>query len=211
MMQSGVYEIRNSANGKRYIGSSTNLLDRLYSHRYMLNNSVHPNRHLQSAWNKYGAEYFSFMPLLYCDPENTLFYEQRCLDNFRPEYNNNPQAASSAGVKRTDEEIRKMSERSKSQMTDEMRSRISLSLTGKVQSEVSKQKKSQALKGRNHSEEHNHKVSASLMGHSFTDEVRQKMSEAQKRRFADTPVTSTERRRRSEAAKRQWAMRRGEL
>lgn len=55
---SGVYEIRNTLNNKRYIGSSINIYRRWRDHKRMLNLSVHPNKHLQSAWNKYGEKHF---------------------------------------------------------------------------------------------------------------------------------------------------------
>lgn len=54
---SGVYEIRNTLNNKRYIGSSINIYRRWRDHKRMLNLSVHPNKHLQSAWNKYGEKH----------------------------------------------------------------------------------------------------------------------------------------------------------
>jgi predicted GIY-YIG superfamily endonuclease len=49
---SGVYEIKNTLNNKRYIGSSVNIQKRWYAHKRMLNLNTHPNKHLQAAWNK---------------------------------------------------------------------------------------------------------------------------------------------------------------
>lgn len=65
---SGVYEIRNALNNKRYIGSSINIYRRWRDHKRMLNLSVHPNKHLQSAWNKYGEKHFVFKILETCEP-----------------------------------------------------------------------------------------------------------------------------------------------
>lgn len=56
----GIYKITNLINNKFYIGSSSNLKKRLYEHQRELNLGVHTNKHLQSAWNKYGEENFKF-------------------------------------------------------------------------------------------------------------------------------------------------------
>ena len=85
--RSGVYEIRNTINGHRYIGSSVSVPNRLCRHKNGLRRDDHPNLHLQAAYQKYGEENFDFYPLLYCDPENVLLYEQMCIDVLKPEYN----------------------------------------------------------------------------------------------------------------------------
>lgn len=59
--QLGIYRIRNTINGKCYIGKTgMNFGDRWDSHRSLLNNGKHDNPHLQSAWNKYGSKNFVF-------------------------------------------------------------------------------------------------------------------------------------------------------
>lgn len=59
----GIYKIINTVNGKFYIGSSTNLRKRLYEHYRELNLGIHPNKHLQAAWVKYGKSGFKFQIL----------------------------------------------------------------------------------------------------------------------------------------------------
>jgi group I intron endonuclease len=58
--ETGVYKIINLINNKIYIGSSTNekggFKDRINTHIRLLNRNTHPNKHLQSAWNKYGED-----------------------------------------------------------------------------------------------------------------------------------------------------------
>jgi hypothetical protein len=56
----GIYKILNTHTKKFYIGSSKDIGHRWKQHLSNLNRNVHPNKHLQSAWNKYGAESFEF-------------------------------------------------------------------------------------------------------------------------------------------------------
>lgn len=72
----GVYEILNTKNGKRYIGSSKELEKRFSQHRASLRNNNHKNNHLQRAFNKYGEENFNFSIIVYCDKSRRIDYEQ---------------------------------------------------------------------------------------------------------------------------------------
>ena len=60
MKSCGLYKVTNIKNGKFYIGSSTNIEIRWKNHKAALRNNHHINKHLQSAWNKYGEEVFLF-------------------------------------------------------------------------------------------------------------------------------------------------------
>ncbi|HQU36401.1 MAG TPA: GIY-YIG nuclease family protein [Anaerolineales bacterium] len=57
---SGVYQVKNLANGKVLLGSSLNLEGPLNRHRFMLKVGSHTNKALQSDWNELGAEKFAF-------------------------------------------------------------------------------------------------------------------------------------------------------
>lgn len=57
-MKSGIYCIQNKYNDKNYIGQAFNLEQRFSRHIRELNKNVHPNKHLQHAWNIYGKENF---------------------------------------------------------------------------------------------------------------------------------------------------------
>jgi group I intron endonuclease len=72
-MNSGIYQILNKINGKKYVGSSKDIRYRWnQSHRPQLRSGNHCNRHLQSAWNKYGEENFEFKKLESCDEKILL-------------------------------------------------------------------------------------------------------------------------------------------
>lgn len=82
-MITGIYKILNKVNNKVYIGSATDIRKRWRDHKWYLNHNKHHNSHLQSSWNKYGAEAFEFLVLLECsidellekEKENTLKYD----------------------------------------------------------------------------------------------------------------------------------------
>lgn len=80
----GVYCITCTANGKVYIGSTTNLRKRWQWHRGDLRLNRHHTRHLQFAWNKYGECAFTFAVLeLVPDHEQLHIREQYWLDQYR--------------------------------------------------------------------------------------------------------------------------------
>lgn len=85
----GIYIIFNLVNGKRYIGSSKNLYNRINQHYQDLRNGKHHNTHLQASWNKYGEESFTASVLEYCNESDQYLREQYYIDIIQPEYNQN--------------------------------------------------------------------------------------------------------------------------
>ena len=71
----GVYCIRNIENNKVYIGQSIDIKRRWRKHKSELNRNVHNNKHLQSAWNKYGKDAFEFNVLIECTEDKLDSYE----------------------------------------------------------------------------------------------------------------------------------------
>jgi group I intron endonuclease len=59
----GIYAIVNIKNGKFYIGSSVHIRSRWSTHKKELTGKKHHCKHLQNAWNKYGADSFAFIIL----------------------------------------------------------------------------------------------------------------------------------------------------
>lgn len=66
----GVYAIRNLVNGKMYIGSTANsFMKRWQCHKKRLRHGDHHSPHLQSSWDYYGEENFSFEIVEVTEPE----------------------------------------------------------------------------------------------------------------------------------------------
>ena len=59
-LQAGIFQIKNKANGKVFLGSSLNLHGPLNKHKFMLGIGSHRNRSMQEDWNRYGEENFAF-------------------------------------------------------------------------------------------------------------------------------------------------------
>jgi group I intron endonuclease len=106
----GIYWIKNLINGKIYIGSTTCFKKRFRDHRKYLKEKKHKNKHLQSAWDKYGEENFVFEILEKLENDSGLIArEQFFIDSLKPEYNICKIAGNSLGVKRTEETKNKYS------------------------------------------------------------------------------------------------------
>jgi hypothetical protein len=56
----GVFQVKNTANGKVLLGSSLNLEGPLNRHKFMLKIGSHPNKALQTDWDQLGPENFVF-------------------------------------------------------------------------------------------------------------------------------------------------------
>ena len=105
---SGVYEILNTTNGKRYIGSAINIARRWDVHARDLRYKRHHSQALQRAWDKYGRGAFRFNTLLICSVDNLLLYEQLSMNALLPEYNVCKIAGSSLGARRSSETKEKL-------------------------------------------------------------------------------------------------------
>lgn len=147
-MASGIYQISNSVNRKRYIGSAVNLKQRWREHVSSLRHGYHSNAHLQAAFNKYGEESFGFSVLEEVKTEMLIAREQHYLDTMKPEYNLAPVAGSTLGYRHTDKARRKISDGSK----------------GRCHSEETRRKLSKIHKGKSLTEEHRAKLSAAKVG-----------------------------------------------
>lgn len=176
-MASGIYEIVNTSNGHRYIGSAATLRKRKLSHFKALSQNNHVNIHLQRAWNKYGYEAFEFHVIEYCVVSDLIQREQHYLDTLHPEYNIYRIAGSPLGTKASPETRAKVSAALKGNKHTlgknaslETRSRLSESLRKFWLTASGKERRSKismALKGNKNS-----------LGHKHTVETKAKMSAA---------------------------------
>lgn len=90
---SGIYSIANIDDKHQYIGSSCDVKNRWYNHRWGLKNKRHHSPYLQRAWEKYGPEKFVFSILEECTKDTLVSREQHYIDLYKPEYNTAPFAA----------------------------------------------------------------------------------------------------------------------
>lgn len=165
-MSAGIYVLLNIANGKQYIGSAVDFGRRAAHHKHKLAAGRHHNSHLQAAWTKYGSDVFIFKPLLLCAPKDLLFYEQRCLDAYKPEYNKCPVAGNHLGAVRGAETRARMSAAQKG----------NTHFKGKTHSLETRVKMSAAMRGIPKSPVHCAKIGARTFGTTRSVELRARIS-----------------------------------
>lgn len=161
----GVYQITNLVNGKRYIGSTCNLIRRKSNHKRKLEMGRHPCLHLQNSFDKHGMENFTFSVLVYCEKDDLLFYEQALIDIHKPEYNIRKVAQSNYGLVASEETRKKLSAAKKGMPTNNHNLHAS---------EEQKKKTSEKLKGVPKTEEHKRNISSGKLGHVVTPEQNEK-------------------------------------
>lgn len=191
MHGSGVYMIRDTVSGRRYIGSAVRLWNRRRQHFQSLARGDHHSRFMQKTWNK-RPEALEFSIVLYCDKENLLMYEQILLDAYKPEFNTAPVAGSQLGLKMSDEaraKMRKARRKDFSPMTGkkhtaETKAKISKTKSGVKMGPYSEERKEKTAKSMReaknaltidevrlirkwHAEGQAHKFSAMLLGRSY--------------------------------------------
>ncbi len=196
-MNSGVYQIRNIKNNKRYIGSSIDIDSRWYRHKKHLRKGVHHSILLQRAWDKDYEGAFVFEILEYvvqCDLSKSEFRkpllarEQYYKDLYKSYdrkygYDICKIAGSTLGAAFYDSKAwrQKVGAPHKGKpLSVETKRRISISNTGQ--------------KRRAFSEETRRKMSIAFRGRKLSEETKKKMSESTKRywvkRQAELCVTS---------------------
>lgn len=167
---SGIYAIRNTVNGKAYVGSAVNIQRRWWQHTSRLNLGTHHSAKLQSAWIKYGAAAFSFDVVEYvADAVSLIEREQHWIEMnaaFGPSgYNMRALADSSLGTK----------------ASQEAKAKRSAALRGRTLTQDHRAKIAEAGKGRRFTENERAKISAAHMGKKKTpmsEDARARLSAA---------------------------------
>jgi group I intron endonuclease len=114
-----VYKITNTLNGDFYIGSSTNLYKRYYTHMNHMRKGIKSCVILNRAAEKYGEKNFTFEIVAKCPIEYVIKLEQWFITNLKPQYNIAKIAGSNLGIKRTKETKLKKSISQKENWKDE--------------------------------------------------------------------------------------------
>lgn len=167
----GIYGIRNVVNGKIYVGKTgMNFGDRWDSHRSLLNNNKHSNPYLQNAWNKYGNDNFEFIILEECAVGELNEREIYYISYYREQnlsYNiyDGGDGGILLGKHLSDETKKKIGEKNK------------INSSGKVHSEETKLKMSEAHKGKKYK--------------AMSEEGRKNIGESQQRFYEEHPKKLT--------------------
>jgi group I intron endonuclease len=199
MIRTGIYKIVNKNNNNNYYGSAQiSLFQRWKDHKRDLKRGIHKNKHLQSAWNLYGADAFKFEIILECPPEECLMYEQMCLDLYWDNCVNCYNIEQAVGYPMLG---RHHTEETKQRISKAQKGRPSplKGRKGKPHTDSTKKKMSETRKGRVLTKEHRQKLSEAGKGHKHSEETKQKMRDAKKHISAETRNKLSEANRR-----RQW-------
>ena len=194
--QTGIYQILNTVTGKVYVGgASVSFRQRFQEHRKGLRNGKSHNRHLQRAWDLYGAGAFRFLVLERCSParvneRETWWISQLDATNPDKGYNICSVAQSWLGCKHTEETRARLSAMKIGQPgrhtmphTEEARAKMSATKkalyqtrpgprTGAVLSEATKAKIAATKVGKKHTPEARAKMSAARKGRKLSEEHR---------------------------------------
>lgn len=180
----GIYEIVNTVNGHRYVGSAVNIQKRWKEHKNLLLCGKHHSLHLQNAWNKYGMDCFIFGLIEQCEESLLIQREQCSLDSLHPEYNIAKVAGSSLGIKRRPESIEKTAAAHRGKpgprrgcvLSEEIRAKMSTAKKGHKASEETKAKMRASSRHTGCTDEHYAKLSVLFTGKPLSEEHKKKLS-----------------------------------
>jgi group I intron endonuclease len=156
-----IYSITCAANGKRYIGSTVDLTNRIYRHRYQLRHNKHFNSYLQHAWNKHGEASFAFETLEIVNETNRLERETFWIAHYK---------SCIPGFGYNDKDIANATRHK-----PEVMARIAEKKRGQKASLETRAKMSASHRGRTLTPEHRSKISAAHKGRKFPPERLEKM------------------------------------
>lgn len=183
----GIYIIRNTQNGKGYVGGAVDLRGRFNKHLRELRRGDHHSLKLQRAWNKYGEDSFEIEVLeVVADPRGVVETEQRWLDKLKSYtrnggYNICREGRSRLGVKASPETCQKISAALKGRkMTPEQVEAMRKRVTGFRHTKEAKKKIKKASQGRTHTPQAREKIGSAHRGKTVSKKTRKKIGDANK-------------------------------
>ena len=193
----GIYKITNTINEHVYIGQAENIEERIQRHINALMGGYHVNKHLQSAWNKYGINKFTFSIIEECELENLTEREQYWIDYYGGIDSTNTyniRGASNSGTFNLETKALISEKLMGHIVSEQTRNKLRKSMTGKSRPDEVKMKISNtlkgcegSLKGKHLTEEHKRKISETMkgmpcnnLGYRHSEEIKKRISEAMK-------------------------------
>lgn len=128
--KSGIYVIKNTINGKEYIGSAISLYNRFHTHKCQLINRTHSNNKLLRSYKKYGDESFVFEIIELCEKKDLIIREQFWIDTKTPVLNICKIAGNTLGFK--------LSKKTKNHLSDVKKGKTTQSMLGKKHKQSTK-------------------------------------------------------------------------
>lgn len=182
----GVYQIRNTLNGKIYLGGTVNLLRRYAKHFRDLCAQKHHSQRFQRAWLKYGESAFVFEVLEVTTREKVQGKEQYWLDTLQPYlkdqgYNICKEGRLRIGISPSPETRLKMSAAQKGRkLSPERVAQMRQNSLGKRHTEETKRRIGTASSLRSQTPEAKIKIGAAHRGKMVSPETRLKIGLANK-------------------------------
>jgi group I intron endonuclease len=186
----GIYGIKNSENGKWYIGQSVRMMRRKTAHFVDLRCGRHGNEYLQRAFLKYGEQCFEFHIIEEGIPESVLDVRERAWieyykSNDRDHGYNLDSGGQGSGRHHSEETKAKIScANSGRKWTKEQRERFSRVCIGRKPSEDTRRKLSESHKNSQACKDWYKRMGAQLKGRKESPESRAKKAENMRRRWA---------------------------
>lgn len=195
-----IYEIVNTVNQCKYIGSTVDYTRRVNLHLRLLNKNKHHSRYLQNAWNHYGNEKFEFHILESVFDKNELIVrEMFYISKLNPVYNTMRDVKSHIGLKRSDETRKKISlsqiGKKHSPETKEKLRQLNLGITQSdetIQKRILSMKSSEKFQQAVKSKSRNDKIKETRIrngGYTVTEEQKRKISETLKSKKLQTVIS----------------------
>lgn len=182
-----VYEIVNTANKKRYIGSTMDFHQRCNRHRNDLIKGTHHCKYLQRAWNKYGESCFEFNIIeTFPDIDSCREAEQELLDTLYDSIYNTSKVASGGDLISYNPKRATIIKH----MADSMNRRYSAMSLEERNSLYGKKGSLNGMYGKKHSAESIAKMRKAKLGKPSANKGR-RLSDEQRKRLSEVAKTRT--------------------